>query len=151
MGEQRKKAPPAGTRKGGASLESIQRYWKRTDKLYLLLCLFSSAMAVAALSSWAAKQGNGFALDEVTAERDARALAQAVGCGVKLLATAHAERMEDLRRRPCYRGLAEGGIFDTVLLLSRDKTYHRERMEAWSTNGLEQSWSSAAAGASASR
>lgn len=91
------------------------------------------------------------ALDEVTAERDARALAQAVGCGVKLLATAHAERMEDLGRRPCYRGLAEGGIFDTVLLLSRDKTYHRERMEAWSTNGLEQSWSSAAAGASASR
>ena len=47
-------------------MESIQRYWKRTDKIYLLLCLFSSAMAVLALSSWAAKQGNGFALDEVT-------------------------------------------------------------------------------------
>ena len=32
-------------------MESIQRYWKRTDKMYLLLCLFSSAMAVLALSS----------------------------------------------------------------------------------------------------
>ena len=47
-------------------MESIQRYWKRTDKMYLLLCLFSSAMAVLALSSWAAKQGSGFAVDELT-------------------------------------------------------------------------------------
>ena len=34
--------------------------------MYLLLCIFSSVMAVLALSSWAAKQGNGFATDEVT-------------------------------------------------------------------------------------
>ena len=33
--------------------------------MYLLLCLFSSAMAVLALSSWAAKQGSGFAVDEL--------------------------------------------------------------------------------------
>ena len=49
-------------------MESIQRYWKRTDKMYLLLCLFSSAMAVLALSSWAAKQGSGFAVDELTGQ-----------------------------------------------------------------------------------
>mgnify|MGYP000230744816 CR=1 FL=1 len=47
-------------------LENIRRYFKRTDKTYLLLCIFSSVMAVTALSSWAAKQGNGFATDEVT-------------------------------------------------------------------------------------
>lgn len=47
-------------------MESIQRYFKRTDKVYLFLCIFSSVMAVMALSSWAAKQGNGFAVDEVT-------------------------------------------------------------------------------------
>mgnify|MGYP004635996993 CR=1 FL=1 len=47
-------------------MESIQRYFKRTDKVYLFLCIFSSVMAVVALSSWAAKQGNGFAVDEVT-------------------------------------------------------------------------------------
>ena len=34
--------------------------------MYLLLCIFSSVMAVLALSSWAAKQGSGFATDEVT-------------------------------------------------------------------------------------
>ena len=47
-------------------MESIQRYWKRTDKAYLSLCLLSSILAVLALSSWAAKQGSGFAVDEVT-------------------------------------------------------------------------------------
>ena len=58
--------PRFGQEKGGAFLESIQRYFKRTDKVYLFLCIFSSVMAVMALSSWAAKQGNGFAVDEVT-------------------------------------------------------------------------------------
>ena len=47
-------------------MESIRQYFKRTDKVYLLLCIFSSTMAVVALASWAAKQGNGFAVDEVT-------------------------------------------------------------------------------------
>ena len=58
--------PRFGQEKGGAFLESIQRYFKRTDKVYLFLCIFSSVMAVVALSSWAAKQGNGFAVDQVT-------------------------------------------------------------------------------------
>ena len=58
--------PRFGQEKGGAFLESIQRYFKRTDKVYLFLCIFSSVMAVMALSSWAAKQGNGFAVDQVT-------------------------------------------------------------------------------------
>ena len=49
-------------------MESIQRYWKRTDKTYLLLCILSSSFAVLALSSWAAKQGSGFALDDVTGQ-----------------------------------------------------------------------------------
>ena len=36
--------------------------------MYLLLCIFSSVMACVALSSWAAKQGNGFAVDEITGQ-----------------------------------------------------------------------------------
>ncbi len=89
-------------------------------------------------------------LDEITAEADVRALIRAAGCGVRLLATAHAASLEDLYSRPCYRTLAQSGIFQTVLLLSEDKTFHRERMESWSTNGSAQSWSSAAAAGSAS-
>lgn len=75
------------------------------------------------------------ALDEITAEGDAQALARASGCGVHLLATAHAAGKRDLLTRPCYRTLLEKGIFDTVLLLNKDKSYCRERMESWVTNG----------------
>ncbi|WP_242983755.1 FtsW/RodA/SpoVE family cell cycle protein [Faecalibacterium hattorii] len=49
-------------------MESIRQYFRRTDKIYLLLCIFSSVMACVALSSWAAKQGNGFAVDEITGQ-----------------------------------------------------------------------------------
>ena len=61
-------------------MESIQRYWKRTDKTYLLLCILSSSFAVLALSSWAAKQGSGFALDDVTGQ-----IAVNVGMNLRVL------------------------------------------------------------------
>ena len=49
-------------------LETVRVYAKRTDKVYLLLCLFSSVMAVLMLASWAAEQGGGFAVDEITGQ-----------------------------------------------------------------------------------
>ena len=81
---------PGPTKKGGAFLESIQRYWKRTDKAYLSLCLLSSILAVLALSSWAAKQGSGFAVDEVTGAITGvgdyrRAVVQAGAAGIGLV------------------------------------------------------------------
>jgi len=88
------------------------------------------------------------AIDEITAQADAQALLRAAGCGVKLLATAHASSLGDLRQRPCYRPLLETGLFQTVLLLGKDKSYRRERMDVWSTNGSGPCWSSAAAEAS---
>lgn len=57
------------------------------------------------------------AMDEITAQRDADALLWAAGCGVRLLATAHGGGVEDLRRRPLYRGLAELAIFSRVMVL----------------------------------
>ena len=77
-------------------MESIQRYWKRTDKMYLLLCLFSSAMAVLALSSWAAKQGSGFAVDELTGQITGigdyrRAVVQAGAAAIGILVAILAE------------------------------------------------------------
>ena len=93
--------------KGGAFLESIQRYWKRTDKTYLLLCILSSSFAVLALSSWAAKQGSGFALDDVTG--------QIVGIG-------------DYRRALVQAGAAAIGLCVAVLLSNID---YRNLVKVW--------------------
>ena len=88
-------------------MESIQRYWKRTDKTYLLLCILSSSFAVLALSSWAVKQGSGFALDDVTG--------QIVGIG-------------DYRRAVVQAGAAAIGLCVAVLLSNID---YRSLVKVW--------------------
>ena len=75
------------------------------------------------------------AVDEITAEEDCRALAQAQGCGVRLLATGHAGSLEDFRLRSVYKPLLENHIFTYILLLRPDKSYRTERMHTWSSDG----------------
>lgn len=70
------------------------------------------------------------AVDEITADTDCQALMHCGWCGVRLLATAHAFDAKDLCRRPIYRKLYESGLFDTLLILRRDKTWYTERMMA---------------------
>ncbi len=93
--------------KGGAFLESIRQYFKRTDKIYLLLCIFSSAMAVVALASWATKQGGGFATDAATG--------QILGIG-------------DYRRAVVQAGAALIGICVALLLSCID---YRSLVKVW--------------------
>lgn len=69
------------------------------------------------------------AVDEITGEEDAQALLRAGWCGVRLLATAHAACMDDLRKRPIYRSLTEDHLFDHILICSRDKSRPTERMD----------------------
>ena len=59
------------------------------------------------------------AADEITHPEDAAAMEEAAGCGVALLATAHAAGTEDLRRRPVYRALLERGVFQRAVVLER--------------------------------
>lgn len=66
------------------------------------------------------------AVDEITGADDATALYHATGCGVRLLATAHAANLEDFYSRPVYRPLAQNNIFQTALVMSRDKSFHVE-------------------------
>lgn len=68
------------------------------------------------------------AVDEITAAADAEVLLRAVGCGVALLATAHAASVSDLKARPVYRRLLEYGLFDWLVILQPDKTWSVERM-----------------------
>lgn len=57
------------------------------------------------------------AVDEITAPEDVRAMEEAMGCGVALLATAHGGGMEDLKRRPLYRDMMEKNIFQKVVMI----------------------------------
>lgn len=64
------------------------------------------------------------AADEITAPEDVRALAEAAGCGVTLLATAHGAGRADLERRPLYRPLLEEGLFRFLAGIRREGERH---------------------------
>lgn len=66
------------------------------------------------------------AVDEITEDADVRAILQAANCGVRLLATAHASCPADLRKRMVYRQLVENHIFDSVITLTKDRSYRIE-------------------------
>lgn len=57
------------------------------------------------------------ALDELSLKEDVEAVLGAVGCGVVLLATVHAASVEELRRRPLFRGLLEAGAFRRAVVI----------------------------------
>ena len=88
-------------------LKSVQTYLKRTDRFYLFLCLLSSGLAVLALASWAAEQGSGFAVDELTG--------QIIGIG-------------DYRRALVQAAAAALGLGAAVLLSNVD---YRNLVKVW--------------------
>lgn len=69
------------------------------------------------------------ALDEITAAEDCEGMIRAAGCGVCILATAHASSREEFMNRPLYRPLMDRGIFQWILVMQADKSYHAERMD----------------------
>lgn len=68
------------------------------------------------------------AVDEITGAADCLAIRNAVGCGVRFIATAHASSKQDLYQRPIYRPLTQSGLFDTLCVLKPDKSFSLERM-----------------------
>lgn len=60
------------------------------------------------------------AMDEITSPEDVEAAALSAGCGVRLLATAHAAGAEELRTRPLYRQLLELGVFRRAVIIRKD-------------------------------
>lgn len=72
------------------------------------------------------------AMDEISRAEDARTVEEICGCGVKILATAHALDLNDMRRRPMYRALLEEGIFErivTIRLRDGRRIYTQEAVE----------------------
>lgn len=68
------------------------------------------------------------AVDEITAARDAEALAEAACCGVRFLATVHASDCEELRRRPSTRKLLAAGIFENLAVIDENRKLRCERI-----------------------
>lgn len=75
------------------------------------------------------------AMDEITAREDCEALQTAAWCGVTLLATAHAASLRDFLHRPVYEPLVRKNLFDHLVILHPDKSWHLERSGAWTANG----------------
>lgn len=69
------------------------------------------------------------AVDEITSEKDCRALIQTGWCGVRVIGTAHAACREDLMSRPVYRPIIESGIFEKLIILQPDRTWRMEGMK----------------------
>jgi len=59
------------------------------------------------------------AADEITSPEDVEAVAAAAGCGVRLLATAHAENMKELLVRPVYMRLMALGVFKKCVVIRK--------------------------------
>ena len=68
------------------------------------------------------------AVDEISAEADVLALEKCSYCGVKLMATAHAESVDELHRRRLYRMLLETGVFRRALVLRADQQFAEEEI-----------------------
>ena len=68
-------------------------------------------------------------VDEIVAEREACAIIEANGAGVRVIATAHAEDMRGLMRRPCIRRLLDGGMFPLALFIKRERGEYSFRVE----------------------
>lgn len=69
------------------------------------------------------------AVDEITAPEDCEALLEAANCGVNLLATVHGASMQDIKQRPLYRTLLENPVFQTCVIMFKDKTWRMERIK----------------------
>lgn len=57
------------------------------------------------------------AMDEISSPEDVKAAETAAGCGVRLIATAHAAGSGQLRRRPVYEKLLELGVFKRIVVI----------------------------------
>ena len=72
------------------------------------------------------------AMDEISSYEDCEMIRQIIGCGVGILATAHASGPKDFLRRPLYRRLCEEQVFTwaiTIRQAGKKRIYQAERLD----------------------
>lgn len=71
-------------------------------------------------------------MDEISSPEDCSAAASAIGCGVRVIASAHAESASELKKRAVYRGLIEAGAFTAAIIIENRasaRSYRWERLQ----------------------
>lgn len=69
------------------------------------------------------------AMDEISSPRDLESVRQIAGCGVGLLASAHAASPEGMCSRPLYRDLLASGIFQLAVCIEGRGSERRYRLQ----------------------
>lgn len=69
------------------------------------------------------------AVDEITQEADIRAMEEAAHCGVKFMATIHADSVADLQKRPLLQSLQQSHIFKKAICIFKTDRHRRYQVE----------------------
>lgn len=69
------------------------------------------------------------AMDEISSAEDVRAVEEISGCGVKLLATAHARDISELQKRPVYAKMLDMRIFRYAIIIKNTDDRRTYRLE----------------------
>ncbi|MBQ8004579.1 MAG: Flp pilus assembly complex ATPase component TadA [Oscillospiraceae bacterium] len=69
------------------------------------------------------------AMDEITDERDCRAVQAILGCGTGIVATLHGKSTESLKRHVVYNALLDMQAFEFAIVLSKDGDTFTKRVE----------------------
>ena len=78
--------------------------------------------------------------DEVGNETDLKAIKECVGSGVKLIATAHGENLEEIRKRPIINQMLETGAFEHMAILTNKNTPCKLKYIIKVSDFFENSW-----------
>lgn len=68
--------------------------------------------------------------DEIASDRDVEALRIAAGTGVKIIATTHGDRVEDILKRKVLTPIMQDGVFSQAIVLKRDFSMAESPVEA---------------------
>lgn len=85
----------------------------RTDVIACCDKSYAMMAAIRALSP------NVIITDEIGTDDDARAICEAVNCGVSVIASAHGDCAESVMRRPSLKRLVSDGAFESLIVIGR--------------------------------
>lgn len=69
------------------------------------------------------------AMDEISSPEDIKSIEEISGCGVKILATAHAKNVQDLKKRPVYADMLSKQIFKYAIIIENTMGHRTYRSE----------------------